>query len=357
MLVCLDFETYYDADYTLRKLSTSEYVRDKRFEALSCSIKIDKKKPFCYFGSEIAAAFKRITWEKAILLCHHTQFDGLILTHHYGHVPKRYACTLSMARALHPKSERNRLEDVAIHYNVVNKLLMPEFKGLHLKDINKELRRKIAAYNNGDVESCYQVYQCMLKGFPVPELDLIDETIRMFTEPVLRIDLKKAKAELKREQDAKAKAIKSSGVDIDILSSNSKFVRALEILGVAVPTKPSPSIPDKQIPAVAKSDEALQALLTHPEPKVVALVEGRLAAKSTIGESRALRLIMDGSGGKRLPAYYNYALAHTLRWSGGNKINLQNLKQKQKVGGALRSCILAPSAGDKFMKIFEARRG
>ena len=33
-LVSLDFETYYDADYTLSKLSTSEYIRDERFEAL-----------------------------------------------------------------------------------------------------------------------------------------------------------------------------------------------------------------------------------------------------------------------------------------------------------------------------------
>lgn len=346
MLVTLDFETYYDKDYTLRKLSTSEYIRSDLFEAISCSIKIGKNKPFCYFGDDIKKALAKVDWNNAILLAHHTHFDGLILTHHFKHTPKYYACTLSMARALHPKAERNDLASVAIHYDKTNKLAMPDFKGKHLKDLTKDEIKAIRLYNNGDVESTYEVYQEMLKGFPVTELDLIDITVRMFTEPVLRVDLKKAKTELQREQDAKAKAIETSGVDIGVLSSNSKFVAALEALGVDVPTKDSPTVKledgtPKQIPAVAKSDEALQALLTHPGPKVVALVEGRLAAKSTISESRAKRLIDHGTGHK-LPIYLNYAMAHTLRWSGGDKLNPQNFKQKKKVGGDLQSCILAP---------------
>src|SRR5438067_12141274 len=41
-LVTLDFETYYDMDYTLRKLSTSEYIRDERFHAQMVGLKIRK---------------------------------------------------------------------------------------------------------------------------------------------------------------------------------------------------------------------------------------------------------------------------------------------------------------------------
>ena len=43
-LVTLDFETYFDQDYTLKKMSTSEYVRDKRFKAQMVDIKIGRKK-------------------------------------------------------------------------------------------------------------------------------------------------------------------------------------------------------------------------------------------------------------------------------------------------------------------------
>lgn len=375
MLITLDFETYYDDDYTLKKLSTSAYVRDPRFEAISCSIKKGKNKPFCYFGHEkIAQAFENIDWTKAVLLAHHTQFDGLILQHHFGKSPAKRACTLSMARAVHPKSERADLATVAIHYGVTNKLTMPDFKGKHLADLTKAEIKQITAYNNADVQGCYEIYEKMLAdGFPLSELDLVDITVKMFTEPVLLVDLWRAKKELKREIEAKRKAIEAVDIvpDADdikkakknmrdagilkafdediihagkevVLASSPKFVMALESLGVTIPMKPSPTVPGKHIPAVAKTDEELQALLLHSDPRVSALVEGRLAAKSTIGESRAARLIDYGSDGKKLPIYLNYAGAHTFRWSGGDKLNPQNFKQKAKVGGALRECIMAP---------------
>ena len=89
MLVTIDFETYHDAEYSLTKLSTSEYVRDPRFEPISCSIKKDDNTPFCYFGKEaIAAAFAKLDWSQVEALAHHAQFDGLILSHHFGHKPR-----------------------------------------------------------------------------------------------------------------------------------------------------------------------------------------------------------------------------------------------------------------------------
>jgi len=342
MLVTLDFETYYDKDFSLTKLSTSEYVRSPLFDPISCSVKIGKNKPFCDFGrEEIAKTLKQIDWSRAILLCHHTQFDGLILSHVFGHVPKRYADTLSMGRVLHPKSDSLKLEALALHYGKSHKLPMPDFKGKHHGDLTQDEKRAIIAYNNADVEATYDIYEEMLKGFPVTELELIDITIRMFCEPVLQVNMALAKQELEEEQARKAKAIAESGVSIDVLSSNPKFVSALEDLGVDVPTKPSPSILKKRIPAIAKSDDALQALLSHPSDQVVKLVAGRLAAKSTIGESRAQRMLDRGSHGS-LPIYLAYAGAHTHRWSGGDKFNPQNFKQATKVGGKLREAIIAP---------------
>src|SRR5687767_4917058 len=98
-------------------MATSEYIRDDRFEAISCSVKVDGNATFCHVGEDaIEAAFAKIDWDDATVLAHQAHFDGLILTHRFKRVPRRWACTLSMGRAIHPKSERNRLEDVAVRY-------------------------------------------------------------------------------------------------------------------------------------------------------------------------------------------------------------------------------------------------
>jgi DNA polymerase len=101
--------------------------------------------------------------------------------------------------------------------------------------------------------------------------------------------------------------------------------------------KTSPST-GKPTYAFAKSDLDFQQLLRHPNKNVVALAEARLKVKSTIGETRAARFLEAGKNGMKLPILLNYSGAHTHRWSGGNKMNLQNLKR----GGELRRSILAP---------------
>jgi len=102
--------------------------------------------------------------------------------------------------------------------------------------------------------------------------------------------------------------------------------------------KESPTNPEKQIYAFAKTDPGFRELQTHPVEEVRLLAEARLRARSTLNETRAERLLKAGEGGKPLPVYLNYAGAHTTRWSGGNKLNLQNLPR----GGILRQSIMAP---------------
>lgn len=360
IVVTGDFETYHDKDYSLKKLSTSEYVRDKRFEAVCLALKVGDGETKVYFGhKEIQKALDKIDWGRAEFLAHHTHFDGLILTHHFGKVPVRWRDTLSMSRALHPTSERNDLDSVAIRYGEKNKLEMPDFKGKRLKDLTQEERAKIAKYAGRDTDIAASVYAKMVEKMPEAEMELIDITVRMFAEPVMRLDTKLAKSELAREIQERATAIASSGAkalagkikllvkpkkkgdsvtEEHYLSSNKAFPQLLRAAGVEPPTKTSKTT-GKQTYALAKSDEDFTDLLAHPAPAVVALVKGRLAAKSTIGETRAARLLKSGSGGKRLPVYLKFCGAHTTRWSGGDKLNYQNFKKK----GELRKAILAPA--------------
>lgn len=337
MIVTIDFETYYDKDYTLKKLSTSEYVRDRRFEAISCAIKVGDAPAKCYFGQEISPALRAVDWNKADLLAHHAHFEGLILSHHYKIVPRAYRDTLSMSRALYPKTDRNDLGTLAERLGVQNKLEMPDFKGKHLADLTEEERRAVAEYNEADVESCAQAYVALVARMPQREMDLIDVTVRMFADPVLRLDKEAAKAELLREVAEKRAAIAASGLTEKELASSAKFSAALTAAGMPCPTKVSPRT-GEVIPALAQTDTAFTSLVNFHDPKVVALVKGRLAVKSTIGETRARRLLNAGRGRLRLPVYLNFCAAHTLRWSGGDKLNFQNFPRS----GELRRTILAP---------------
>lgn len=121
------------------------------------------------------------------------------------------------------------------------------------------------------------------------------------------------------------------------MTSNTRFVAALKKLGVDAPRKIS-KYNGKETYALSENDEDFVALLEHENPSVVRLVQGRLAAKSTIGETRAARLLEAGEGDKGIPVYLNYYGAKTGRWSGGNKLNFQNFPR----GSELRKSIIAP---------------
>ena len=120
------------------------------------------------------------------------------------------------------------------------------------------------------------------------------------------------------------------------LMSNQIFAKILETVGVEAPMKISLRT-GKETYAFAKTDKEFTALLEHPNPKVQALVAARLGTKSTIEETRTENLIKVSDRGS-LPILLNYYGAHTGRFSGGDKLNLQNLPRN----GAIRKAITVP---------------
>jgi len=237
-IATLDFETYFDQEYGLSKLSTSEYVRDKRFEVVSCAIKLNDGPTKIYFGfDKIKAALDAIDWTKTAVLAHHTHFDGLILSHHFGIVPVKYLDTLSMARAVFPKTDANDLNSVAERLGKGNKLKMPDVKGKHLKDMTPQELGDMAKYNVADVDLCYDVFQELVNDYPPEEMNLIDITVRMFADPVIRLDRPRVKAELKREIDNQAALVASTGLTEKQLGSSAALAQHLEDLGVTAPMK------------------------------------------------------------------------------------------------------------------------
>lgn len=343
-VVTVDFETYFDADYTLRKMNTSSYIRDARFKPHMAGIKIGRRPVKVYSGKKLTDALKAIDWSTHALLCHNTAFDGFILSHHFDVVPYLYLDTLSMARGLHSNDIGAGLDEVAQFYGVGNKIadILASSKGV--RDLDKELYAKMAEYCAEDVRLTFEIFQFMLAVFPANELRLIHHTIKMFCDPVLKVDTPRVEKELAREIKSKEDLLVrvSGGItDLEqarkVIASNESFANLLRAEGITPPTKISPTT-KKEVYAFAKTDLDFTALSEHPDERVRDLVDARLAVKSTIGETRAGRFLEAGKNGWSLPVLLNFYGAHTGRWSAGNKMNMQNLPR----GGELRLSILAP---------------
>lgn len=339
-IVTLDFETYYASDYSLGlgKMNTSEYVRDERFFVHGVGIKIGTAPAQWFTGANVLRAIRAIDWENSALLCHNTAFDGFVLHEHYGVHPGLYLDTLSMSRGCHGHSVHHTLDALAKRHGLVGKVKAAALRNTKDKvALTLQEARQLGGYCIDDTEHCFELFWKMHPYLPDPELELIDMTIRMFCDPVLLVDIPRVQAEYEAEVGSKVAALIQSQASIDELMSNDKFAALLRKNGISPPIKRSLAT-GKSTYAFAKSDVGFQRLLEHQNPVVANLCKARLKARSTIGETRALRFLEAGKDGKPLPILLHYSGAHTHRWSGGNKMNLQNLKR----GGELRRSILAP---------------
>ena len=80
----------------------------------------------------------------------------------------------------------------------------------------------------------------------------------------------------------------------------------------------------------------------HENVAVQTLVAARLGNKSTLEETRTQRFIDIAKRGT-LPVPIRYYAAHTGRWGGSDKINLQNLPSRGVSGKKLKNSICAPT--------------
>lgn len=337
----LDMETYYGQDYTLSNMTTEAYVRDPRFEEILCSFKFNDTKAFWLLPDRADDFIRReIDWVNTILCCHHSHFDGLILSHHHGVKPAMHIDTLSMARVLDGPKAGNSLHDLCIRHGIGSKGDYVTFaKGKHLADFNAGEIHEYGKYGVNDVEKTYLLAQLFLDQMPAHELQIIDLVIRCFTEPVFVADEAKLRGAVVSEKQRKIDMLRNldlicphcngagckkcddTGVDKKTIGSNEKLVELFRALGAEPGQKRGKDNPDgtpKMIWAFAKTDPAMQELLEDEDEAVRLVAEARIAVKSSIIETRAERFADMASRGT-MPVYISYGAAHTFRMGGGDK--------------------------------------
>jgi len=343
-LITLDFETYYDREFSLSKLTTEAYIRDPRFEVIGVGVKFNNEETEWASGSheQVKGYLQSFDWSDAMLLCHNTMFDGAILNWVYDIRPRVYTDTMCIARAIHGVETSASLRAVSEKYSIGAKgTEVVQALGKKREDFTESELDRYGDYCVNDVNLTHKLFTMMVKDFPKQELKLIDLTLRMFIQPILELDLGLLEQHLTETRDRKDELLVSAGVtDKKELMSNPKFAELLKSLGVEPPMKVSLAT-GKETFAFAKTDEEFKALVDHEDDRVQTLVAARLGTKSTLEETRTQRFIDIAKRGT-LPVPVRYYAAHTGRWGGDDKINMQNLPSRGVNGKKLKRSIIAP---------------
>jgi DNA polymerase I-like protein with 3'-5' exonuclease and polymerase domains len=353
-IICLDFKTYYSKDFTLKKFTTEEYIRNKQFEVVGVGVKADDEPTVWFSGShdELKDFLSEYDWGGSALLCHNTLFDGAILSWLFDIHPTFYLDTLCMARALHGVDVGGSLDFLAKKYHLgVKGTEVLDALGKKRLDFSEADLAKYGEYCKNDVDLTAALFKKLSPKLPEDELKLIDMTLRMFIDPVLQVNdvilidrLEAVKAD-KKEMLAGLMEKLNCETEEDVrkrLASNKQFAELLEEFKVKVPMKVSKTT-GKDTFALAKNDQGFVDLTNHDDPFIQQLCAVRLGTKSTIEESRIERFIGVGARNEgKLPIPLKYYGAHTGRWAGYDKVNFQNLPSRDKDKKALKNAIIAP---------------
>ena len=342
--VTLDLETYYADDYSLsakgkNAITMEEYINDPRFLLHGIGIKVNDSPSRWYTRRQFEknlGGFRTI-FSGAVCVAQNAPFDMAILAWHYGCQFGLIADTLSMARPIHGVDAGGSLDYLVRKFGLGQKgRELVDFK--NKRDLTPEEYAILGNYCKNDVDLTWELWKKLRVGFPKEELAVIDTTIRMYVEPVFKANVDRLKVYHHKELNTKQMFLDKLQKNEKELGSNEVFAEILRGLGVEPPTKFSVK-QKKEVYAFAKSDAEFKALLDHPNDFVKLAVEARLNVKSTLGETRSLRLIQVAErNGGRIPNPKKYCGAHTLRFSGSEKLNLENLPR----GGELRASVEAP---------------
>ena len=369
-LVTLDAETYYGPKYSLslQAMNTFKYVADEQFMIHGMGVKINDE-PTEYFDFHRAGESDRfrdlldsLRSHNTALLCHNTQFDGFILHYHFGFNPNMYLDTLSLSRGMFVGQSASLAE-------LAKRLWPSDAKMSKLDDLAKtyglrvlppEIATALATYCIRDVDLTYEAFKLLVDHYPDEELALIDWTIRAMCEPTFEVDIDLVQAEIDYQVMTREAAIKLANQEHGIteakLKSDIQFGTFLVSKGVSLGSKRNAK-DTADIPALGQKDwPYLRMVASHPE--LASVWAARKMAKSNIQESRArwFKAVASWNNGK-MPVPINYYGADTGRWSGGEKLNLQNLPRNNNGdeitdvnSGRLRRALLAPRGSSVIVR-------
>lgn len=346
--VVIDFETYYDKEYSLSKITMEKYIRCDKFECIGVAVKIGNNPTHFYKGEtgiEIIRHIVTTTYPNSPVAMQNSNFDAGILAFRYGIHPNFMVDTMVMAKlsgfdrvagGTNLAKMSTQLAEMGI-FNQVKGNEVHNMLGVHASDMTPQQWQAYGDYCNLDVDLTHALYMYMIDKVPTPELIMSDITTKMWTKPMIDLDVPllqdyAVRLDQEREQMLLNIAGDLGFADTDDLLKNlrssKKFVALLERLGVEVPMKWSEK-KQEMIPAVSKTDIAFLELMEHENELVRTLVETKLGTMSSMEQTRTATFLDIASRGL-MPLPLRYSGTHTHRFSGMDSLNVQNLAKRTK---------------------------
>ena len=247
--IFLDKETYYDKDYSLRKMTPVEYVLDPRYELILCAVR-ENGKGYIVDGPDFNKWVKDSKLHECVVVSHNALFDMFALKWRHGGLPRLMVDTLGVSRAMLGHALKSlSLASVARHLALGAKGdTVHNVIGMRRADIIASgLWDKYCTYSGNDAELCEGIYNTLVRSgqFPIKELAIMDMVLRCAIQPKFMLDetaLAEHLAQVRSDKDtllAQAMLLGADNGKKDLMS-NDKFAGILRSLGVDPPQKISP---------------------------------------------------------------------------------------------------------------------
>lgn len=363
-ILLIDFETYFDKEYSFDNMSTVEYVMDERFECLGMGVweSATDEQTWCEkpnVEDRIKLYTDRYGWnlDNVTLVVQNAFFDPLILTHYFGTAPRYIIDIRHLDRHIEARAPHS-LEEMAKRWELSNtKGDTKRFQGLHWRDIQGEPQNELflVDYCLNDVQLEKELLFKLLPQITRPEVELplMNHTHRMYLYPSLKLNMAKARSLIPQMKVAMGKS--TGDYDKKEISGTISFTQMMIDAmpeGETIPMKEGkptknmiPLTGPGLIPAFSKSDIEIDTLKLHRCDEVRNLITARLALKSWPTHILKLQSIIRQArardGWLGIPLHY-YG-GHTGRFSGAEGINPQNFASRvDPLMGEVKKCIEAP---------------
>lgn len=367
--ITIDFESFYTDEYSLRKMTTPEYILSPLFRSFGASISLGDTGKAVYLEHEELVIFieglKKAQAKKKpiIMISHNALFDMCVLAWRYGLIPDLMIDTLGMCRVLLSRYLRSlSLESVTKFLGVTQKgKFLAKTKGMYPEEMKRlGLWEGFKEYAIDDNYGCRDVFMKLRAGFPNSEYEVMHNVLMCAVKPQFILDRNMLAQHAAHVDQEKANLLTNCGLlSRDELMSNEKFAELLRQFGIEPGTKISPKTGLESY-AFAKTDQFMLDLEEDDDPSVQALAAARVGHKSTLEETRTRRFInisnidadqyaypgMYPLGA--MPIALRYGGAHTHRFSGDWLLNQQNLMRNfitpegKRIPGRLRTSLTAP---------------